>query len=140
MACRLASADDPANLLTGLVRLQPRVNDKQHDIEICARRPDCPPTLLFRGGIGKRYRERIIVSIRTTNIHGHAGRFLRQLIGKRGTAGGHGMIAGGQLTCATMEHDHCTEIEEELIKNFLKKLGHKDVAETAPLLVTEPIS
>ena len=87
-----------------------------------------------------RFQNRIIVSIRTTNVHGHAGRFLRQLIGKRGTAGGHGMIAGGQVTCGTMEHDHCTEVEEELIKNFFKKLGHKDVAETTPLLVTEPIS
>lgn len=87
-----------------------------------------------------RFQNRIIVSIRTTNIHGHAGRFLRQLIGKRGTAGGHGMIAGGQVTCGTMEHDRCTDIEEDLIKNFLKKLGHKDVSEMTPLLVTEPIS
>ncbi len=87
-----------------------------------------------------RFQNRIIVSIRTTNIHGHAGRFLRQLIGKRGTAGGHGMIAGGQITCGSMEHDHCTGIEEELIKNFLKKLGHKDASEMTPLLVTEPIS
>ena len=87
-----------------------------------------------------RYQNRIVVSIRTTNIHGHAGRFLRQLIGKRGTAGGHGMIAGGQVTCGTMEHDRCTDIEEELMKNFLKKLGHKDVTDMTPLLVTEPIS
>src|SRR5207247_8614533 len=82
-----------------------------------------------------RFQNRIIVSIRTTNIHGHAGRFLRQLIGKRGTAGGHGMIAGGQITCDSMEHDKCTGIEEELIKNFLKKLGHKDEVKTNQLLV-----
>ena len=87
-----------------------------------------------------RFNDRIIVSIRTTNTHGHAGRFLRQLIGKRGTAGGHGMIAGGQMTCGTMEHDRCTEAEEELIKNFFKKLGHKEITEMTPLLVTEPIS
>lgn len=85
-----------------------------------------------------RFKERVIVSIRTTNVHGHAGRFLRQLIGKRGTAGGHGMIAGGQIVC-DMEHEKCTDVEDELIKDFLKKLGHNDDAEMAPLLVTEPI-
>ncbi len=87
-----------------------------------------------------RFKDRIIVSIRTTNIHGRAGRFLRQLIGKRGTAGGHGMIAGGQVMCGTMDHDRCTDVEDDLIKNFWRKLGHKDVEETTPLLVTEPIS
>ncbi len=87
-----------------------------------------------------RFENRLIVSVRTTNIHGHAGRFLRQLIGKRGTAGGHGMIAGGQLACGSMEHEQCTQVEEELIKNFLKKLGHDDDSSMTPLLVTEPIS
>lgn len=86
-----------------------------------------------------RYRDKIIVSIRTTNSKGEAGRFLRHLIGKRGTAGGHGMIAGGQVVCSTMEHDKCTEIEDELIQNFLKKLGHKDAQEMTPLLTTEAI-
>ncbi len=85
-----------------------------------------------------RFKERIVVSIRTTNTHGHAGRFLCQLIGKRGTAGGHGMIAGGQVSC-DMDHENCTQIEDELIKNFLKKLGYADEAEMTPLLVTEPI-
>src|SRR5207244_3365170 len=86
-----------------------------------------------------RFKERIIVSIRTTNIHGRAGIFLRQLIGKRGTAGGHGMIAGGQIACPDMEHDHCTHLEEELIKGFLKKLGHKEAVEMTPLLMDEPV-
>ncbi len=86
-----------------------------------------------------RFKDKVVVSIRTTNIHGHAGRFLRQLIGKRGTAGGHGMIAGGQVACS-MEHEKCTEVEDELIKDFLKKLGHDDEAEMTPLLITEPIS
>ncbi len=86
-----------------------------------------------------RYNNKIIVSIRTTNTQGGAGRFLRSLIGKKGTAGGHGMIAGGQVHCATMEHDHCTRVEEELIQGFLKKLGYKEVTEMTPLLVSEPI-
>lgn len=86
-----------------------------------------------------RYKDKIIVSVRTTNTKGEAGNFLRRLIGKRGTAGGHGMIAGGQVTCETMEHDHCTKLEEELIQDFLKKLGYKEPGEMTPLLTTELI-
>ena len=86
-----------------------------------------------------RYKDKIIVSIRTTNTKGGAGRFLRRLIGKKGTAGGHGMIAGGQIPCSTMEHEFCTKVEEELIQTFLKKLGYKEVGEMTPLLTAEPI-
>ncbi|MCG3175735.1 MAG: manganese-dependent inorganic pyrophosphatase [Candidatus Omnitrophica bacterium] len=85
-----------------------------------------------------RYRDKIIVSIRTTNQQGRAGRFLRSLLGKRGTAGGHGMIAGGQVPCS-MEHESCTRLEEELVKDFMRKLGYKeDAAMTPLLLVSEP--
>ena len=90
-------------------------------------------------GGGKIYKDKIIVSVRTTNTKGDAGNFLRRLIGKKGTAGGHGMIAGGQIACETMEHDSCTKAEEELIQNFLKKLGYKDPGEMTPLLTTEII-
>lgn len=86
-----------------------------------------------------RYENRIVVSIRTTNTKGGAGAFLRRLIGKRGTAGGHGMIAGGQIPRASMDDERCTALEEELVQNFLKKLGYKDVEEMTPLLVKEPI-
>ncbi len=86
-----------------------------------------------------RYQDRIVVSVRTTHTKGDAGRFLRRLIGKRGTAGGHGMIAGGQVACQTMEHERCTALEEELVQSFLKKLGYKEVGDLTPLLTPEPI-
>ncbi len=86
-----------------------------------------------------RYKDKIIVSVRTTNTKGDAGNFLRRLIGKKGTAGGHGMIAGGQIICETMEHDRCTKVEEELVQDFLKKLGYKDAGEMTPVLTTELI-
>ena len=86
-----------------------------------------------------RTKEKIIVSVRTTNVKGDAGNFLRRLIGKRGTAGGHDMVAGGQITCESMEHDRCTKAEDQLIQDFFKKLGTKEPGETTPLLTTEPI-
>ncbi len=81
-----------------------------------------------------RYKDKIIVSVRTTHAKGQAGSFLRRLIGKRGTAGGHGMIAGGQVLCSSMEHERCVKIEEELVEDFLKRLGYKEIGETTPLL------
>lgn len=86
-----------------------------------------------------RYKEKIIVSIRTTNKKGQAGKFLRRLVGKRGTAGGHEMIAGGQVACSELSQEKCTELEEELIQDFLKKLGYKEAGEMTPLLADEPI-
>ena len=86
-----------------------------------------------------RFKDKIIVSIRTTNVKGSAGRFLRALIGNKGTAGGHGMIAGGQIACPSMEHDRCTQAEDELTQDFFKKLGYKEVSETTPLLTKELI-
>ena len=86
-----------------------------------------------------RYNGRVVISIRTTNQKGDAGNFLRRLVGKRGTAGGHGMIAGGQIPCAELEHDKCMQLEEELIEAFLKKLGYKEAGEMTPLLTPEPI-
>lgn len=86
-----------------------------------------------------RYQERLVVSIRTTHKKAQAGIFLRRLIGKRGTAGGHGMIAGGQVPCGSKDHEGCTRLEEELIQSFLKKLGYKDIGQMTPLLAAEPI-
>lgn len=86
-----------------------------------------------------RFKNKIIVSVRTTNTKGEAGRFLRRLIGKRGMAGGHGMMAGGQITCADMEHEKCLAMEDELVEGFLRQLGYKDAGPMTPLLTEEPI-
>ncbi|OGW92042.1 MAG: hypothetical protein A3D28_02105 [Omnitrophica bacterium RIFCSPHIGHO2_02_FULL_63_14] len=86
-----------------------------------------------------RHGGRVVISIRTTSQRGQAGIFLRHLVGKRGSAGGHEMIAGGQIPCEDLDHEKCMQLEDELIKQFLKKLGYGDVAEMTPLLVEEPI-
>lgn len=41
------------------------------------------------------FKERIYLSIRTTNPRADAGRLMRKLVGRRGKGGGHGMLAGG---------------------------------------------
>jgi len=41
------------------------------------------------------YRERVYLSIRTTNPRAEAGHLMRRLVGRSGKGGGHGMTAGG---------------------------------------------
>lgn len=88
-----------------------------------------------------RYNRRIIVSIRTTRQRAQAGALLKRLVGRKGDAGGHEMIAGGQVYCSKIENeDKCNELEQELIQGFLKRIGYKDVDEMTSLLADEPAS
>lgn len=82
-----------------------------------------------------RYKNRVLVSVRTTRPHGDAGRFLRRVIGNLGTAGGHDMMAGGQVRCESTDDSSCDSVEKEIQTRFLKKLGFKEDGELVPLLV-----
>ena len=39
----------------------------------------------------------LILAVRTRSRRGDAGRLAQQVVGDRGTAGGHGVMAGGQV-------------------------------------------
>lgn len=84
-----------------------------------------------------RYKDRILVSVRTTRRQGDAGRFLRRVVGSLGTAGGHDMMAGGQVPCKSTDDSSCDSTEKEIQARFLKKLGFKEDGELVPLLVDE---
>jgi nanoRNase/pAp phosphatase (c-di-AMP/oligoRNAs hydrolase) len=43
------------------------------------------------------HREELIIAVRTRNRQGGAGHLVRQIVAERGTAGGHGAMAGGQI-------------------------------------------
>jgi nanoRNase/pAp phosphatase (c-di-AMP/oligoRNAs hydrolase) len=43
------------------------------------------------------YKEDLILAVRTRNRRGGAGQLVREIVGNRGTAGGHGTMAGGQV-------------------------------------------
>lgn len=82
-----------------------------------------------------RYKDKILLSARTTRPQGDAGRFLRQVVGNLGTAGGHDMMAGGQVPCESTDDAACDSTEKEIKTRFLKKLGFKEDGELIPLLV-----
>ena len=84
-----------------------------------------------------RFKHRIVVSLRTTRKKSDAGNFLRKLIGKRGSAGGHDMIAGGQIPCSHLSEETCETLQKEMTQLFFKKIGHKEATEATPLLLQE---
>jgi nanoRNase/pAp phosphatase (c-di-AMP/oligoRNAs hydrolase) len=49
------------------------------------------------------YKNELILSVRTEDQRKNAGRLVQEIVGDLGTAGGHGMMAGGQVPLR--EHD-----------------------------------
>ncbi len=81
-----------------------------------------------------RYRESLHISLRTTHPRARAGRLLRKVIGKRGKAGGHEMIAGGQVRLAGMTAEEKAELEETLFRRLFKELGLPEDLAPTPLV------
>lgn len=80
------------------------------------------------------YDGRLYISIRTTNIKGRCGRVLQRLIGKRGTAGGHEMIAGGNILLDGKDEIGIQNLIDEVIAEFFHLLGHKEEFQPKKLL------
>ncbi len=75
-----------------------------------------------------------IISVRTSNPRADAGRIVRRLVGRKGWAGGHEMMAAGKMTCPAASQEERLAMEEKVIRRFLKLLGKKDAAHLEPLI------
>jgi hypothetical protein len=80
-----------------------------------------------------RHGGQLYISLRAIRGRG-AGRLLRELLRERGTAGGHGRMAGGQVDIAGMTSFEVEALEEELLARTLELLGFRGRAEFRPLL------
>jgi nanoRNase/pAp phosphatase (c-di-AMP/oligoRNAs hydrolase) len=76
------------------------------------------------------HRKALILSIRTSDLRGGAGILAQDIVRGVGTAGGHGMIAGGQVE---IKKRKAAELEELIQERFLKKVG--SINEPAEALV-----
>jgi nanoRNase/pAp phosphatase (c-di-AMP/oligoRNAs hydrolase) len=72
-------------------------------------------------GIG-RHEESAVLSLRTTSQEVFAGDALREVVGDLGTAGGHGMTAGAQVTPMRGGGSLLREFEKSMTKRLLKVL------------------
>jgi nanoRNase/pAp phosphatase (c-di-AMP/oligoRNAs hydrolase) len=66
---------------------------------------------------------RLFVSIRTRNPRAHSGRLLRRVLGQRGSAGGHDMVAGGYVPLNGRSEKEIEDLEDRLIRKFMRKWG-----------------
>jgi nanoRNase/pAp phosphatase (c-di-AMP/oligoRNAs hydrolase) len=68
-----------------------------------------------------------VLSLRTDREDVFAGKVIRRLVEGIGTAGGHGMIAGGQIKGVSDERQAQVELEEKLVGRLLEIFEYKDV-------------
>lgn len=80
-----------------------------------------------------RYGDQLLLSLRTYLPHAHAGSVVRKVIGDRGTAGGHGGLAGGQVNVRQLSEEETLELRDELLAELLAELDAAD-AEPAALI------
>jgi len=80
-----------------------------------------------------RYRGRLLLSVRSSATSAHAGDLVRTVIGDRGSAGGHGMMAGGQVALDGLSDSEIDALSGSILEDFLELLGVAD--ETPKLLI-----
>ncbi|MEE8137887.1 MAG: DHH family phosphoesterase [Thermoanaerobaculia bacterium] len=68
------------------------------------------------------YRDRVYLSIRTTNSRADAGRLIRRLLGSRGKGGGHGMMAGGWVPVSKSPDGDPAALQTQLAQRLARML------------------
>lgn len=74
-----------------------------------------------------RFQDTEILSLRTSNAEINAGLVIQKVVDGLGTAGGHGMIAGGQVRLTDENAALQREFEATLTRRLLENLGMKPV-------------
>jgi nanoRNase/pAp phosphatase (c-di-AMP/oligoRNAs hydrolase) len=72
------------------------------------------------------YRDGLYLSLRTFHRDAHAGDLVRSVVGDRGSAGGHGEMAGARLDVSRLTPDEYEELLDSLFEEFCEQLGVED--------------
>jgi nanoRNase/pAp phosphatase (c-di-AMP/oligoRNAs hydrolase) len=81
-----------------------------------------------------RDKDTILISVRTSRAKGRAGKLARRVVGASGTAGGHDMIAGGQVDCTGKSESERDQMEQKIIETFFRLMGKQQGGELSDLL------
>ncbi len=86
------------------------------------------------------HQDKLLVSIRATNNRARAGRTIRRLVEVLGgTAGGHNLVAGGQLDCKGKSVEEISQLDRDLIMGFIRKVTNIDNVKVINPLVSAEI-
>jgi len=77
------------------------------------------------------YENDLILSVRSRSQRIRAGNLARQIIGTKGTAGGHGTMAGGQIRLLQQDP---VQLSNQLVKSALQYLKGNDALDGKPLI------
>lgn len=80
-----------------------------------------------------RFDNTLFLSLRTTRMNVSAGQLIQEMIGDQGSAGGHDLIAGGQVPLQDRDPDTIQDLREGLIHRFLTEVG-ADPTSVRPLV------
>lgn len=69
------------------------------------------------------YEDRILFSVRSDKPNAHLGRLARTIVEGLGTAGGHGLSAGGQVPVDGAGDSKVAQLERRVIRRLLDQLG-----------------
>jgi nanoRNase/pAp phosphatase (c-di-AMP/oligoRNAs hydrolase) len=83
------------------------------------------------------FKDRLYVSIRTTRQKARCIPIMRHILGKEGSAGGHGMIAGGYIPIQGLTGAEMEALEEEIMLRFISKLAPPGIDSLPPLRVDD---
>ncbi|MCC7000191.1 MAG: DHH family phosphoesterase [Deltaproteobacteria bacterium] len=73
-----------------------------------------------------RFHGRAYLSLRTDIEDGGAGHLMRRVVGAKGAAGGHGMIAGGRMFQRVEDDDTLNSVFDDVVDRFVKELAITD--------------
>ncbi|UCE17844.1 MAG: DHH family phosphoesterase [Gemmatimonadota bacterium] len=82
-----------------------------------------------------RFKGKLFVSMRCSDPHAKAGNILKQIVGTLGSAGGHAMMAGGQIFFDEYKYKNWQQLEDMVIVRFLRKLGMSETTEWKSMLL-----
>jgi len=86
------------------------------------------------------HQDKLLVSIRATNNRARAGRTIRRLVEVLGgTAGGHNLVAGGQLDCKGKSIKEISQLDRDLIIGFIRKVTNIDNVKVINPLVSDEV-
>lgn len=69
------------------------------------------------------YGGQLLISLRTSEISADAGKLMQRLVSRKGTGGGHRVMAGGQINIKGCEPEQVQELAKTVVARYIRAVG-----------------